>query len=213
MTYSGTHTGEIRNVAPTGRRVSVKQTHWYRLTDGKVAENWSVRDDLGMMQQMGVLSMPGEAANSLSVEENKAVVRRVIEEMFNKGNLDVADELIATDYVDHDPAMPEEVRGPEGFKQFVAAYRSGFPDLHVEIEDQVAEGDRLSTRWTATGTHEGDLWGIAPTGKWVTLPGMEISRISDGKLAEPWEGYDSMLIMQQLGVVPSPEQSEEAGPT
>ena len=137
----------------------------------------------------------------MSTEENKALARRVIEEMFNKGNLDVADELIAPDYVDHDPAMPEDVRGPEGLKEYVSAYRSAFSDLHVEIEEQLAEGELVATRWTGTGTHDGELAGIPPTGNWVTLPGMEIVRISGGKLVEGWEGYDSMTMMRQLGVV------------
>ncbi len=137
----------------------------------------------------------------------------MIEELFNEGNLDATDEIIARDHAHHEPAMPEEDHGPEDFKQFVAAYRSGFPDLHVQIEDQVTEGDRVSTRWTVTGTHEGDIVCIASTGRRVTLPEMELSSISDGKIVETWEGYDSMLIMQQLGVVSSPEQSEESSPT
>ena len=144
----------------------------------------------------------------MSAEENKAVVRRVIEEMFNKGNLDAADELVAPDFVDHDPAMPEEVRGPEGFKEFAAAYRAAFPDLHVEIEEQIAEGDLVATRWTAIGTHDGDLMGIAPTGNQVTQPGMDITRVSDGKIAETWEGYNSMVMMQQIGAIPSPEEQQ-----
>ncbi len=137
----------------------------------------------------------------MSAEENKALARRVLEEMFNKGNLDVADDLLAPDYVDHDPAMPEDIHGPEGFKQYVGAYRSAFPDLHLEIEEQIAEGDLVATRWTGTGTHDGELAGIPPTGKRVTLPGMEIVRISGGKLVEGWEGYDSMTMMRQLGVM------------
>ena len=137
----------------------------------------------------------------MSAGENKALARRVIEEMFNKGNLDVADELLAPEYVDHDPAMPEDVQGPEGFKEYVRAYRSAFSDLYVRIEDQIAEGDKVTTRWTSTGTHDGDLAGIAPTGSRVTLPGMEIVRISEGKLVEGWEGYDSTNMMRQLGVV------------
>jgi steroid delta-isomerase-like uncharacterized protein len=144
----------------------------------------------------------------MSTEENKALARRVLEEMFNKGNLDLADEVFAPDYVDHDPAMPEDIRGPEGFKEYVSIFRTAFPDLHIEIEDQVAEGDKVVTRWTGTGTHEGDLMGIAPTGNKVTLPGMEIVRISGGKLAEGWEGYDSMVLMEQLGVMPSPEEEQ-----
>jgi steroid delta-isomerase-like uncharacterized protein len=137
----------------------------------------------------------------MSAEENKALARRVLDEMFNKGNLDVADELLAPDYVDHDPAMPEDIHGPEGFKQYVSGYRSAFSDLHLEFEDQIAEGDKVVTRWTGTGTHDGELSGIPPTGKRVTLPGMEIVRISGGKLVEGWEGYDTMNLMRQLGVV------------
>jgi len=137
----------------------------------------------------------------MSAEQNKALARRVLEEMFNKGNLDVADKLLAPDYVDHDPAMPEDIHGPEGFKEYVGAYRSAFSDLHLEIEEQIAEGDKVVTRWTGTGTHDGELAGIAPTGKWVTLPGMEIVRISGGKLVEGWEGYDSMNMMRQLGAI------------
>jgi steroid delta-isomerase-like uncharacterized protein len=144
----------------------------------------------------------------VSTQENKALARRVLEEMFNKGNLDLADEVFAPDYVDHDPAMPEDIRGPEGFKEYVSIFRTAFPDIHLEIEDQVAEGDKVVTRWTGTGTHEGDLMGIAPTGNKVTLPGMEIVRISGGKLAEGWEGYDSMVLMEQLGVMPSPEEEQ-----
>ena len=141
-------------------------------------------------------------------EENKALVRRVIEELFNKGNLDLADELIAPDYVDHDTGLPEDVRGPEGFKQFVSLYRSAFPDLHVEILEQVAEGDRVATRWVATGTHRGELMGIPPTGNRMRQPGMEVVHISEGKYAEEWEGYNAMEMMQQLGVIPSPEEQQ-----
>ena len=82
----------------------------------------------------------------MSAEENKALSRRVMTELFNEGNLDVADELLAPDYVDHDPASPQEMRGPEGFKRFVATMRSAFPDTHVRIEDEVAEGDLVATR-------------------------------------------------------------------
>ena len=137
----------------------------------------------------------------MSAEQNRALARRVLEEMFNKGNLDVADELLAPDYVDHDPAWPEDIHGPEGFKEYVGAYRSAFSDLHVQIEDQIAEEDKVVTRWTGTGTHDGELANIAPTGNRLPLPGMEIVRISGAKLVEGWEGYDSMNMMRQLGAI------------
>ena len=83
----------------------------------------------------------------------------------------------------------------------------------MEIEDQIAQADLVATRWTCTGTHEGELMGISPTGIRVTQPGMDISRLSDGKVAETWEGYNPMVMLQQLGVMPEPQHSEEASPT
>jgi steroid delta-isomerase-like uncharacterized protein len=146
----------------------------------------------------------------LSAEENKAVVRRMLDELFNRGNLDLAEEIIASDFVEHDPNMPEDLHGPEEFKEYVAAYRSAFPDIHIAVEDQVAEEDKVATRWTGTGTHEGDLSGIAPTGIRTTVAGMDISRISGGKIAESWSSYDMMGLMHQLGVIPSPEEEAQA---
>jgi steroid delta-isomerase-like uncharacterized protein len=155
---------------------------------------------------------PGKVAGgrreAVSAEENKALARRAIEEMFNEGNLDVADELLAPDYVDHDASSPEEIRGPEGFKRFVATARSAFPDTHVRIEEQVAEGDLVATRYVFSGTQEGELEGIPPTGNRVEFSGISIDRISGGKLAETWDNYDAMGMMQQLGVIPSPEQAQ-----
>lgn len=137
-------------------------------------------------------------------EENKAVSRRVIEESFNQGNLAVIDELVAADYVDHNlpPGFPE---GREGFKQLVAMYRAAFPDVQMTVEDVFAEGDKVAFRWTAIGTHQGELMGIPATNKQVTVTGIEIDRLVDGKIVEHWAEFDQMGMMQQLGVIPSPE--------
>ncbi len=135
-------------------------------------------------------------------EENKAVVRRFLEEVFSKGNLELVDELFAPNYVLHDPAVPGEVRGPEGIKQYVDMYRSAYPDTRFTVEDQIAEGDRVVTRWTGRGTHQGELMGIPPTGQEVTVTGIEFDRVSGGKLEETWVNYDAMGMMQQLGVIP-----------
>ena len=97
-----------------------------------------------------------------SAQENKAVSRRVAEEIFNEGNLDLADELYAPDYVLHDPSLPEDLHGPEALKQYAAMNLGAFPDARVTVEDQIAEGDMVVTRWTATGTHTGELLGIPP---------------------------------------------------
>jgi steroid delta-isomerase-like uncharacterized protein len=140
----------------------------------------------------------------VTTEENKAISRRADEELFNRGNLDVADDLFAPKFVYHDPASGEDWRGPESVKQFAAMMRDAFPDLYYTVKDQIAEGDKVVTRYTAGGTHQGELMGIAPTGNRVTITGISIMRIEDGKIEEIWENYDTLGMMQQLGVIPSP---------
>lgn len=138
-------------------------------------------------------------------EENKALARRYNEEVWNNRNLDVIDELMADDMVDH--ALPPEIPpGPDGAKAFVGMYVNAFPDVKITIDDLVAEGDKVVTRWTATGRHEGELMGIPATGKQVTVTGIDITRYSGGKIVEHWGEFDQMGMMQQLGVVPAPEQ-------
>jgi steroid delta-isomerase-like uncharacterized protein len=150
----------------------------------------------------------------VSAEENKAVSRRVAQEIFNGGNLDLADELYAPDYVLHDPSLPEDLHGPEGIKQYAAMSLGASPDARVTVEDQVAEGDKVVSRWTATGTHTGDLMGMSPTGRRIEISGITINRFSGGKIAEGWYQSDDLGMMQQLGVIPSEEtSSEEASPT
>jgi steroid delta-isomerase-like uncharacterized protein len=140
----------------------------------------------------------------LSAEENKAVTRRFLEEIFTAGNLELVDELFASNYVLHDPSVPQEVRGPEGMKQYVAMYRAAYPDTHFTIEDQIAEGDEVVTRWTGQGTHQGELMGIVPTGRVVTVTGIEVDRITGGKIEETWVNYDALGMMHQLGVALGP---------
>jgi steroid delta-isomerase-like uncharacterized protein len=144
-------------------------------------------------------------------EENKALVRRSFEEVFNEGNLDAVEEIFAPDYVLHDPTSPEEIRGTEGISQYVSMYRTAFPDLQQTIEEQIAEGEKVATRLTGRGTHQGELMGISPTGNRVEAPGIVINRISGGKIAESWANYDAMGMMQQIGAIPPPGQ-EEARP-
>jgi steroid delta-isomerase-like uncharacterized protein len=147
----------------------------------------------------------GKEAESMS-EENKAIVRREHEEIWNsQGNLDAADEIYAPDYIGHDPSLPEDIRGVEAAREFAAAYRSAFPDLEFIIEDQIAEGDKVATRLTVRGTHQGDLEGIAPTGNEVEIKGIVFSRIGEGKIAEDWGVFDILGLMQQIGAIPPPE--------
>lgn len=137
-------------------------------------------------------------------DQNKALARRQIEEVWNQGNLAVIDELVGPNATFHDPSVPGGMFiGPEGVKQFVQVYRGAFPDVRITINDQVAEGDKVVTRWTATGTHNGQLMGIAPTGKHATVTGVDIELYEAGKVVESWANYDMYGMLQQLGVVPS----------
>ena len=139
-------------------------------------------------------------------EENKTIFRRYVEELGNEGNFDLADEIFA-DYLSHQPDGSVLERGPEDVKRFMGEFRSAFPDFHTTIEDQIAEGDRVATRWTMRGTHEGEFRGIASTGKQIAVTGIGIFRFADGKVVESWDNFDQLGMMQQLGVIPSPEQA------
>lgn len=143
----------------------------------------------------------------MSVEENKAVMLRIQQECFERGNTDVADELIAPDAAYHNPPPGGLPPGPEGTKQWAAALRSAFPDYHRTVEDVIAEGDKVVVRATVGGTHRGEIMGIPPTERRVEVSGVDIGRVVDGKLVELWSNYDLLGLMQQLGVIPPPEQS------
>jgi steroid delta-isomerase-like uncharacterized protein len=139
-------------------------------------------------------------------ETNKTVSRRLFEEVWNKGNLAVLNELIANDHVNSGPGtLPGLPTGPEGAKQFVMIYRNAFPDTHFTIDEQIAEGDKVVTRWTAHGTHQGELLGIPATDKSSTVTGISVDRITNGKIVESWGIFDQFGMMQQLGVIAMPE--------
>ena len=142
----------------------------------------------------------------MSEEQNKALVRRFYEEI-DKGNLAAMDELVAEDYVDHSPPpFPGLGHGREGLKQAFEIFWAATPGYH-QIEDQIAEGDKVVTRMTAYGAHEGDLPGIPKTGNKLEMTATVIHRIADGKLVEKWSGKDELGFLQQLGVIPSLEQA------
>jgi predicted ester cyclase len=137
-------------------------------------------------------------------EENKDIVRRAIEEIWNKGNMAIADELLAANFVNHDPCGTPETFNLEAYKQGVSDSRTDFPDLHVTIEEQIAEGDKVVTRWTCTGTHKGKSGAIdiAPTGKQVTIEGVTIDHIAGGKILEEWWFRELMVMKLGYKIVP-----------
>jgi len=144
-------------------------------------------------------------------EENKVLARRSWE-IVAEGSLDTLEdtleEVYADDLVLHEP--DEDVRGIGGLKQFVSMIRSALPDLRITLENEIAEGDKVVSRWRAQGTHQGELMGIAPTGNQVRITGITIHRIEDGKIVEEWENWDALGMMQQIGAVPSPEEQAQA---
>jgi steroid delta-isomerase-like uncharacterized protein len=136
-------------------------------------------------------------------EENKALVRRFYGEM-DEGNIDAMDELVAEDYINHDqPPFPGLARGRAGLKQAFEMFWKGTPGHH-EIEDQIAEGDKVVTRLRGVGRHEGELAGIPPSGNNLNVKAVAIHRIADGKIVEHWSAVDSATLLSQLGVIQLP---------
>jgi len=143
-------------------------------------------------------------------EQNKAVVRRTFEELWNKGNLQLANELFSPNYAHHDPSTPDVGRGPESEKKRATLYRNAFPDLRLTVEDLIAGGETVVARWSCHGTHKGELDGILPTGKEFTITGVTITRFENGKMVEGWVNWDALGMMQQLGVVPEIAKAKAA---
>jgi steroid delta-isomerase-like uncharacterized protein len=139
----------------------------------------------------------------MAAADKKALARRLIEEVWNEGNLDLIDELVAEDHVDHDPARTGTPGGPAGMRAFVETYRTAWPNLCFVIEDVIAEGDLVALRWRASGRHQGALMGIPPSEESVTISGITIDRIAGGKIAETWANWDALEMLAQLGV-PAP---------
>ncbi len=141
----------------------------------------------------------------MTAETNKNLSKRFFEEVFNKGQMAAVDEIYAANHTNKGPgALPGMPSGPEGMRKFVTFYRNAFPDTHFTIDEQVAEGDRVVTRWTAHGTQKGEMagMGIPVTGREVTVTGVTVDHFANGKIVESWGLFDQMSMMQQLGVIP-----------
>jgi steroid delta-isomerase-like uncharacterized protein len=139
-------------------------------------------------------------------EENKAQVRRLLEEGFSQGNIEVVDDVLNPDFVCYDPNSESgEIRGAETIKGEIEYFRNAVPDLTYTVEEQIAEGEKVVTRYMVSGTHQGEFFGVAPTGERITMSGITIDRFDeDGKMVEEWPEYDLLGVMQQLGAVPAP---------
>ena len=136
-----------------------------------------------------------------------ATARRFFDEIWSQGEFDVADELFAPEYVGHPSGPEQSVRGPEGVKQYIGRLREGVADLTMTVEEQVAHQDKVATRWTARGTHTGELMGMDATGRTATVTGITIQRFgADGRIVEGWTNWDMLGMVQQFGIVPQPAE-------
>lgn len=137
-------------------------------------------------------------------QQNKETIRRSIEDVWNQARYDMTGDYVSSDFIVHGSLATGDVHGSDGINGYFSTLRSAFPNLHFTIEDQIAEGDRVVTRWVAEGTHEGDYQGVPPTGKIAHVRGIDIDRVVDGKVVECWTSVDELGLMIQLGLIPSP---------
>jgi steroid delta-isomerase-like uncharacterized protein len=142
----------------------------------------------------------------MSVEHNKTIARRFAE-IYNRGGLAIVDELAGPDLVVSYPLLPEDIHGLQAYKQVLAQFYAAFPDIEASVEEMIAEGEKVVARWTCRGTHRGDFPGLPATGKTVQWSGMTIYRIVDGKVVEEKGEEDVLGLLQQLGVIPQPQQA------
>lgn len=225
---TGTHEGPFLGVEPTGKRCTWASFGIFRVQDGKIAEHWGIPDLLDLMQQLGVVPDDGAQGNRTEIRDaailagrawspmptvdpavlqaNKVVVGKVYDDGFTQMRYDVADEVMAPDYVDHPPArfFSVERAGADSLREDLKVFHQGFPDLVCTADDMVAEGDLVACRGTWQGTHDGDFFTIKRTGKPFKVSGINFFRLRDGRIAERWGLFDALSMMQQLGLAPAP---------
>jgi steroid delta-isomerase-like uncharacterized protein len=191
-TFRGTYAGtEFPEAA--GARVRTSGTSVYRLAGGKIAEERISWDVLGVYHQLGV-DPPEDQARG-----NIALLRRFIHELYDRGNLDAAYEIVAEDHVFHVPAGSAYRQGRDAVQKRAAMFRAAFPDLRFVLGETFASGDMVATHWTFSGTHRGGFLGVEPTGKRVTLEGLSMARVKDGQVAETWGYWDTGEFLSQVG--------------
>ena len=143
--------------------------------------------------------MPSDLMGSL--EQNKALMRNYIEEVWNKGNLDFIDKNFSSDFVTHGTFLGQPTNR-DRVKSVISTIRNAIPDLHITIEDMLAEGDKVASRWVLKGTHKGDLMGAKPTGNKISVSQTVVFRVKDGKVVEHWANRDDLGFLQQIGLIP-----------
>jgi steroid delta-isomerase-like uncharacterized protein len=218
--FTGALQGPYAGVEPAGQPVTVRAVHIHRVECGQIVETWNNGDALGLLRQIGALPGAGPSPRTPLQElatpaiaspaancppgtaaANAAIARRWTEDALDKHDLDLLDEFVAADLVHHAGIFVDEV-GRDALKHDLAALLTAFPDAHFTADVVVASGDRAAVRWTGRGTHQGELQGLAPTGKPVVFTGINLYRIACGQIVEGWSEVDALGLLRQLGAVP-----------
>jgi steroid delta-isomerase-like uncharacterized protein len=190
-TSRGTNTGNLGPLPPTHKSVTVEGISWFRIAGGKLVENLVNEDQLGLMRQLGAIP----AGRNLTPDENKALVHRFFDGIWNQSNSDLIDQYIAPDFVQH---FPGAASGREGFRETVTQFHSAFGQMELVIQEEVTAADKVVHRWTWNCTHTGPFAGVPATGKKVSFTGMTIVRLSGGQIVEHWASVDVFRLMKQL---------------
>jgi steroid delta-isomerase-like uncharacterized protein len=197
-TSRGTNTGSVGLIPPSNASVTLEGITWFRIAGGKLVENLVNEDQFGLLQQIGAIREGG----NLTPAENKALVHRFFDGIWNQSNYDLIDQYIAPDFVQH---VPGQESGREGFRNTVTQAHSAFEEMQVVIDDEIATRDKVVHRWRWNCTHTGVFAGIPPTGKKVSFTGMTIVRLAGEQIVEHWASMDTRGLLQQLGAIPALE--------
>jgi predicted ester cyclase len=208
----GTHQGPLWVFEPTGKQMAMHGIHLIKVRDGKILDHWLVENRVSMMMQLGLApppqqemhapgQVPASSNGESSPDENKQIVRRLLEEGVGGGAEDVISELVAPDAVSHNP-LPGQPQGADGIRERVRRLRAGF-DYDFSVEDMIAEGDRVATRNSIKGTHTGEFLGVPATNNDVKMEDMSVMRVSGGKVVEWWDELDLASLLQQVDAIPS----------
>jgi steroid delta-isomerase-like uncharacterized protein len=208
----GTHKGgPLRTVQgdlpASGRSFEIDGMTWHRIENGKIVESLANEDTVGLLMQLGVIPSPQMNGHTSSPEENEALVSRYFKDVMSEGRLEVIEEILDPSFTFNIPTQPQPIRGHEGFRQFVSYLRSAFPDIKFTVERQIADGNKVASRWMITGTHKGEFLGAPPTNHSVKDYGIDIFTIANGKIASVYVNENDFGLMQQLGMIPSPEKA------
>lgn len=203
----GTHTGgplvTVKGDVPaSGNFFEIDGMTWHTIKDGKITESIGHEDTLGLMLQLGVIPSEPKGPES-DPKDNETLATRYFQEIMSEGKLDVVEEILTPDFQFIIPTQPEPITGYEAFKGFVQYLRNAFPDIKFSVLRQTSEGNKVASRWSIEGTHNGEFLGAAPTGNHIKDFGIDIFTIKNGKIASVHVNENDFGLMQQLGVIPT----------